>query len=118
MTAEPDGKRAQVLQGLAALAACLKVHPELPLNGPSVPHHVYVHDGNDAENRAEVDRIATVLGVTARDAYGDGVKYEAVRDFGGGVTYRCIAMSRKYGAGHSAAMSYLGHVQPESPVAA
>jgi hypothetical protein len=86
LTAPHAGTRhADVIEGLANLAAFLGTHPELPL-GDADPFLRSVKGGTDEENRAEVDRIAAILGVTAADAV-TGTHYGAARDFGAGVTY-------------------------------
>jgi hypothetical protein len=79
------GRRAAVLEGLTAFARFLTARPDLPL-GDSDPFLCSVKGGTDEQNRAEVDRIAAVLGVTAGDSPAD-THYGASRDFGGGVTY-------------------------------
>lgn len=84
-----------VTGGLRNLAAFLDGHPDLPLStGPS-PLTVFAHGTDDAEARAEVDRIAAILGVTAAFSFGRNT-YKAVRDFGGGVTYEAIAIASAY----------------------
>ena len=79
------GRRAAVLEGLAAFAAFLTARPDLPL-GAADPFLYTAKGGTDEQNRAEVDRIAAILGVTAGDSP-IGTHYAAARDFGGGVAY-------------------------------
>ena len=78
-------RRSAVLEGLAAFAAFLAARPDLPL-GAADPFLYTAKGGADEQNRAEVDRIAAILGVTAGDSP-IGTHYAAARDFGGGVTY-------------------------------
>jgi hypothetical protein len=104
-------RHADAIRGLENLAAFLETHPDLPLSKTGSPFDYRVYDGTDEENRAEVDWIADILGVTALDVTGGGV-YKAVRHFGGGVAYAATAVSSKVMGEHSAAMSYLGSVRP------
>jgi hypothetical protein len=83
---------ARVHAGLINLATFLEQHPGLPL-GPVEPLCCPVTSGTDEENRAEVDRIARMLGVTAGIAFACPGYYRACRDFGGGITYTATAVS-------------------------
>lgn len=109
---------AAVHAGLVALAKFIADHPGLPLASYSdVPFRVPVYGGNDEDNRTEVDRIAAILGVTARwDA--TRVEYSARREFGGGIAYVATAITAEWMAGYVALETYRGAVQPESQVAA
>ena len=107
-----------VISGLANLQAFLKDHPDLPLGLGDMPFRVHVTGRTDEEKRAEVDRIGVILGTPARYEYGGATHYAAIRDFGGGVTYEAIAISRAYMDRYTAAHSYLGVVQPEMAAAA
>lgn len=90
LTATPH---AEALAGLAALRDFLAAHPDIPLAAAPNPFEVYALGGTDWQQREEVDRIAAVLGVAARENE-DGSHYTAERDFGGGVTYRATAVCR------------------------
>ena len=99
--APPDlDRRTAVIRGLANLAAFLETHPELPLAGEwsGEPFTVYVFAGTDEENRAEIDRIARILGTAPELLHRSGAHYAAVRNFGGGVTYRALAIDSRYRA--------------------
>lgn len=111
-------RHTEVADGLTALREFLLDHQDLLLGRGRTPCTVFICDGSDAENRAEVDRIAVILGVTADEPHAAGTTYEAVRHFGGGVTYSAITQSRKSVAEWVAANSYRGSVQPEDRVAA
>jgi hypothetical protein len=88
--AEAERRRAAVV-ALTAAADFIETHPDLPLGGFGSPLRVSVIGGSDEQNRAEVDRIAKILGVTPEgDAH-----YSAVLHFGGGVTYEAIAIRRR-----------------------
>ena len=91
-------RRTAAIQGLSNLSAFLDTHPALPLGAEwsDEPFTVYVFAGTDEENRAEVDRIAGILGVQAAWMNGSGSHYTAVRRFGGGVTYRALAIDSVY----------------------
>jgi len=100
-TAPPDaGRLTAVLEGLANLSAFLETHPGLPLGSmwSGDPFLVYAFAGTDEENRAEVDQIAAILGVTAGLVPASATHYTAVRQFGGGVTDRAIAIDSRFTA--------------------
>ena len=92
-TAWPVIRHIPVAEGLRNAAIFIERHRDLPLGAGSDPLHVSVQEGSDEDSRAEVDRIAKILGVTAGDRLGGGTHYEARRDFGGGVTYRAVAIN-------------------------
>jgi hypothetical protein len=83
----PD--RETTCKGLRALADYLEAHPDLPV--PTMDGRV-IPQGTDVEDRAEVDRIAAILGtpITVNPA---GTHYETGRDFGGGVRYSAVAIT-------------------------
>jgi hypothetical protein len=91
-------RRAAAIRGLANLSAFLETHPDLPLAAEwsGEPFTIYVFAGTDEENRAEVDRVAGILGVQAAWMNGSSTHYNAVRRFGGGVTYRALAVDSRY----------------------
>jgi hypothetical protein len=81
--------RAAVTAGLRALAEFLDAHPGLPVPRFSISAGLTVYPaGSQEHKRAEVDRIADVLQVTAEEF---GV-YQAERRFGGPVAYRAVAV--------------------------
>lgn len=87
-TADP-GARAAVTAGLRALADYLDVHQGLPVPRVSVCAGLTIFPaGQETDRRAEVDRIAGILGV-ATDDFG---VYQAERRFGGPVAYRVVAV--------------------------
>lgn len=89
---------AATIGGLANLAAFLETHPGLPLADEQSgdPFTVYAFAGTDEENRAEVDRVAAVLGTEPGWMPGSRTHYTAARRFGGGVTYRVLAVDSTY----------------------
>ena len=111
-------RHAEVIAGLANAQAFLAAHPALPL-GISNPLHYHSFAAGDEDARAEVDRIAAMLGVQA--GYTDLERrhyYQDVRDFGGGIAYRATANSRESMDRWHALVSYDGNVQPETGAAA
>ncbi len=98
-------ERSDVVRGLRALADFLDAHPDLP-----APWHVdapaATSRSDDAAERAEVDRIAGILGVPAATTNPKGTHYEAERDFGGGVKYVATAITKAHMA------AYNEHMEP------
>ena len=80
-------ERAQVIAGLRQLAAYLEQHPDMPVCPFGWDLNVYPRQPTEAQNRAEVDRIAAILGVTPADQISAGGHYAAARTFGR-VTYQ------------------------------
>ena len=110
-------RQAEVIAGLTAAAAFLGTHPGLPI-GNTNPLDCHIFADTDEEARAEVDRVAVILGVTACWTDRNHTHYEAVRHFGGDVTYRVIAISKARMDQWNALMSYGDSVRPEITVAA
>lgn len=114
-TPVPD-RRAEFIAGLRALADFLAAHPDLPV--PRCPE-LTVHTGLDGvggrlpdeQARAEVDRVAAVLGVPAAAADCDDSHYSARRMFGP-VEYGAIAIRSEHMRRHAAYTSYSGAVEP------
>lgn len=104
-------ERAAFVAGLRELADFIESHPELPVPPRYTKTPVSPHlNGTDDEDRAEVDRIAAILGavpVTTR-----GGHYEVARKFGGGVTYQAVAIPEQDMAVYRALVSYSGSVTP------
>lgn len=106
--ASTDPKRAEFTAGLRALADFIDTHPEMPL--PRGADARVFLNGTDDEDRAEVDRVAGILGVQPeRTLHGH---YRAERDFGGRVTCAAIAVPAQRMAQHIALMSYDSAVTP------
>lgn len=85
---DPNGHRAQVIDGLRELADFLETHPDLP--APDYPQLNFYPRGDDQAERDGVDRIAAILGVRPTASAG-GTHYEVTRRFGG-VRYAAIAI--------------------------
>lgn len=105
-------RHAEAITGLTAAAAFLETHPDLPLNPLGDPMNVSVTGGSDEDNRAEVDRIAWILGVEPGYILGSRTHYAAVLHFAGGVTYSATAINRSYRDNYDTATSYIGSVHP------
>jgi hypothetical protein len=105
--------RAKVISGLRQLADFLENHPALPVNiyGWDLSAHPALHLA-EAGRRAEVDRIASILGVPVTDNTSDGGHYTADRTFGL-ITYRAICVTDQRRAAHDALMSYSGCIEAE-----
>ncbi|MGW0802737.1 hypothetical protein [Nonomuraea sp. NPDC002799] len=108
--------RAQLIDGLRALADFLDGEPGVPVNfGATVSYSVtptdVADDGNiDQAERVEVDRVAALLGVTPEYS-GGGSYYSAVRAFGP-VEYRATAITQEHMAKVHAENTYHGVVTP------
>jgi hypothetical protein len=103
--------RADFIAGLHALADYLNDNPAVPV--PPFQTDVLIHiRGTDQEQRAEVDRLAALLGVAVVDQTGTGGHYTATRAFGP-VEYRCVAVPHAVRAAYAAGMSYADSVIPD-----
>jgi hypothetical protein len=109
MTTEYEAERRQaVIDGLRELADFLTEHPDVPVGTWTLLYHAR---GTDEEKRAEVDRVAAILGVTAGSP-GTPDHYLADREFGG-ITYEALAITDEHMRRYVAASSYDGAVEPE-----
>jgi hypothetical protein len=90
MTYSDSAERAAFIGGLRGLADYLESNPEVP--APSYPTvYTFPPDGDWAQMGAEIDAIATRLGVIAHET-GCG-HYVASRSFGP-IEYRAVAIPR------------------------
>lgn len=99
-----------VCAGLRALTDYLEAHPDLP-----VPTRVAATPylcGTDEEDRAEVDRVAGILGVVPGPPYEGSSHYEVSRHFGGRVCYQATAIPEGRMVAYLAERSYAGVVRP------
>ncbi|MGI5224745.1 hypothetical protein [Actinoallomurus sp. CA-142502] len=107
--------RTEFINGLHALADYLDTNPALPV--PAFHTEVLIHiRGTDSEQRAEVDRLAALLGVSTVDRTDTGGHYTATRAFGP-VEYRCVAVPSAVRAAFNAGMSYANSVIPDDEAA-
>lgn len=104
----PPNHRIGVIQGLRALADELAAQPDLPV--PFIADITYcaIHD-TDAEQIAEIDRIAKILGVTVTD---DDGHYRVARRFDS-VEYRAVALSEKAQRRYLAQTSYRDSIRTD-----
>jgi hypothetical protein len=103
--------RAQPIVGLRTLADYLADHPQLPV--PEYGSEVTVYpNGSEAEQRAEIDRIADLLGVKPTDNTGRDGHYTASKSFGR-ITYRAVHIPSRVWARHHARNSYRTNITLE-----
>jgi hypothetical protein len=101
-------RRQSVIDGLHALADFLTEHPDVPVS-PEIAQLSYHTDGTDEEKRAEVDRVAAILGVEA----GGTDHYQASRQFSG-LSYLVVGITEDSMRRYHATMSYTDSVEPEA----
>ncbi len=90
MTYADTSQRAALIGGLRALADYLESNPEVP--APTYSDvFTFPSDRDWAVMRAEIDAIATLLGVAGRET--GGGHYVATRSFGP-IEYRAVAIPR------------------------
>jgi hypothetical protein len=101
--------RHQTITGLRALADFLEAHPGVPVDEYGWTLHVcqtVSRDAHtDAAQRAEVDRIAALLGVPVRDETARGGHYTAQRSFGR-IIYEVTHIPARFMAEYEARNSY------------
>jgi hypothetical protein len=81
--------RTQITTGLRTLADYLDAHPDIPLAPYGWDLLVSTHTNDDTEGKAEIDRIAAILGVHVEDDTADDGHYTVVRAFGP-IAYRAF----------------------------
>jgi hypothetical protein len=102
--------RAEFINGLRDLASFLAAHLGFPVPGHGATILVFPDGATDADQRAGVDAIAAILGVTTADENGH---YTAERAFGP-VGYRAVAITAAARERHAADSSYRGCVTPDT----
>lgn len=110
-----SNERQAVIDGLGELATFLKEHPDAPVHS-NVTITFFPCGNDDEAERAEVDRIAAILGVTST-ANDRDTHYTAERSFGG-VTYQAAAIRSDAMRRWDAERSYADAVQPDEAVSA
>lgn len=107
---QPPNHRRAVISGLREFADDLSLHRDVPV--PLIVEIDYHPRGDsDAEKRAEIDRIAKILGVEPEFA-ADGEHYIATRRYGV-VRYRAITVSAEALNRWDALLSYSRNVKPD-----
>lgn len=91
MTHAEPAERTALIQGLRDLADYLESSPEIPVVSHATVY-AFPADGPCTEMRAEIDSIASRLGIQARES---GSQYTAARDFGP-VEYRAVAICKHH----------------------
>jgi hypothetical protein len=99
--------RSQTIFGLRQLADYLETHPGLPVKEYGFDLTIYPQADTDTAGRAEVDRIAGILGVTPTDNTEKGGHYIASKTFGR-IAYRAVHIPSRAWARYTARNSY-GH---------
>ncbi|MFC5754719.1 hypothetical protein [Actinomadura rugatobispora] len=111
--ADETAHRNRIIDGLLDLAAFLEANPALPVPRfnwtLSIPSGVSVNRTTDLRQRAEIDRIAELLGVPVWDETADGGHYITRRHFGP-VTYEAVHIPARRMAQHRAADSYHSNI--------
>ena len=108
-TADP-GAKGRFIGALRELADYLdrNVTIPVPVHGATILLHASsAEDGG----RAQVDRIAKLLGADVNDDIADGGHYWAARAFGP-IGYEIVAIPESYSATYQALMSDRGNVAP------
>jgi hypothetical protein len=104
--------RTKVIDGLRQAADFLAAHPDLPVAPCGWDLNIYTgHRDGEAAARAQIDRIATVLGAPVQDQAGQGGHCTVQRSFGL-VCYRAVFIPGRAMAEHDALMSYRGAITP------
>ena len=105
--------RAKIIAGLRQLADYLDTHPLVPVCIFGWDLTVYsIRAATEAGRRAEVDRIAALLGVPVTDQTRHGGHYTASRSFGL-ITYNAICVPDQRRAAHEALMTYADCITPD-----
>ena len=111
MTPTITHQRASFVAGLRELADYIEATPDLPIPSHNSRTAIAPHlSGSDAEDRAEVDRIAAILDASPTTTRGD--HYKVSRQFSGGITYEAVAITARAMAQWHAMTSYRGAVEP------
>ena len=99
-----------VISGLRELADFLEDNPEIP--APlSTDVLVFPPRVSDEDGRAEIDRIAAMIGAPVVDRTARNEHYVTSRDFGA-VEYRAVFIPPRVRVYHDAQTSYSGRVIP------
>ncbi|RAY15208.1 hypothetical protein DPM19_10845 [Actinomadura craniellae] len=106
--------RHQTITGLRALADFLETHPAVPVEEYGRDYPIYTdRDHTEESGRAEIDRIAALLGAQVIDDTADGGHYTTSRTFGR-ITYRAVHIPDHSGARYAALMTYADNVTPDT----
>ncbi len=106
--------RLDIIAGLRALADFLEANPDVPAPNGSIPVTYFPALETDAEMRAEIDRVAGLLGSPVDPQFLPYGHHVASVSFGP-VRYEAIAILANARARHDALSSYAGCVTPDLP---
>ena len=109
--------RTQTINGLRALADFLETNPAVPVHEYGRDYTVHARAETDEAARAEVDRIAALLGEDVEDETGRGGHYTVSKTFGR-ITYTAVHIPARCRAEHAALMSYAPAFHPDRYTAA
>ncbi|MEO3875322.1 hypothetical protein ABGB18_41615 [Nonomuraea sp. B12E4] len=104
--------RRSFINGLLNLAIFLETHPDVPVPTARVAVHAFPAKGTDEEMRAEVDKVAALLGTgidpdfEAHDHYVTGLDFGLIR-------YEFVAILAAARARHAAEDSYRDCIQTD-----
>jgi hypothetical protein len=91
----PKNTRADLIDGLHALADWLEANPDVPVASHSLFELSYfTHSESDADNEAVVMQVADLIGATPEWNHSD-TQFIATRAFGPVVSYRAISIKRR-----------------------
>ena len=110
MTYANPAERRDLISGLRALADFLEDNPEIPAPFCSEVL-VFPPRVSDEDGRAEIDRIAAIIGAPVVDGTARNEHYVTSRGFGA-VEYRAVFIPPRVRAYHDAQASYSGHIIP------
>jgi hypothetical protein len=101
-------ERSSLVASLRDLANFLEDNPEVP-----APRRadvlVFPPSGTDTEMKAEIDRIAALIGADVNDQTADNGHYAAARKFGP-VRYEAVGIPARWRARRAAQMSYADNI--------
>ncbi|MFI7230625.1 hypothetical protein ACIBO5_46090 [Nonomuraea angiospora] len=100
-----NNERDALIAGLIALAGFLKAHPEVPVSVAPVIIRAFPANGPDHQMRAEVDKVAALLGTEIDPDHLPHGHYMTAIDFGP-VRYEFTAILAAVRARHAAVDSY------------
>ncbi|MGP3931292.1 hypothetical protein [Nonomuraea sp. KM88] len=106
-----DHRRA-LIDGLLNLAIFLETHPDVPTSSGLTLRHI-PERASDEDLRAEIDRIAAILGSRV-DAGNSPYDHYATSIHFGPVEYRAVAIPAAARALYDAESSYRGCIEPNA----
>ncbi|GAB2450879.1 hypothetical protein GCM10027187_18440 [Streptosporangium sandarakinum] len=111
--ATTNDHRTDLARGLVSLAVFTLTHRDVPV--PSVVTVTHYAKGSDEEIRAEIDRIAALLGVATDPGDADQNHYTTAVNFGP-VTYQAVGILAAARTRHQAQTSHEDCITLDPPV--